>query len=173
MSRKFRHPKCKRNRRELANSGRHRHRQTATTDTKRSRIKQKRKPTRLGQQLVPSVCGLLHDFRDAETEAAHEIVATSHIVIPDLNQHSSVLVLRLQGERDGLVPHRVQISLDDLRLLLHGRALVLRNQLNFHVRVAQAVRIHWNQVAGLLDTDDQFLAEKFDQLEFLLQLNCQ
>lgn len=120
---------------------------------------QKRKPTSLGQQLVPSVCGLLHDLRDTEAEAAHEIVTTRHVIIPDLDQHSSVLVLRFQGERDRLIPSRVQVGLDDLRFLLHRRALVLWHQLDFHVRITQSVRIHRNQVAGLLDADDQFLEQ--------------
>lgn len=109
----------------------------------------------LREQLEPTVCGILDDLRNAKRQGAHEIVARSAIPVPHLNQYAPVLVLRLQIAAkisssgyfhqntvsnwvllaEGLIPDRIQASLDGARLLLR-LILVIGYQLDLHIRIA-------------------------------------
>lgn len=65
------------------------------------------------------------------------------------HRNSNICVICSYVQRDRLVPHWIQTRLDGLGLLLN--AVGIRNQLQLHVRIAQAVRIHWNKIPALFD----------------------
>lgn len=88
--------------------------------------------------VLPSIAHL-NNFRDSERERSHEVIPGSTIPVPDLDEQSTILVLRLQFtgkdsnayqrygrkrkaithlQEDGLVPHRIQRRPNSLGFLL-------------------------------------------------------
>lgn len=50
-------------------------------------------------------------------------------------------------QRQRLIPNGIQRRFDCFRFSLH--AIGVRNELDFHVRIAQAIWIHWNEISAL------------------------
>lgn len=61
------------------------------------------------------------------------------------DQQSAILVVGFEIKCERFVPLRVQRGLDGPGLPLDALAIV-RNDFAFHVRIRQAVRVHWNQI---------------------------
>ena len=109
----------------------------------------------LRQQFEPSVDLFLEDLGDAERERAHEVVARGSVPVPHLDEQPSVLVVGLQVKGQGFAPLGVEVGLDGAGLALDARPVV-RNEFALDVGVAEAVRVHRDQVLGLLDFTQQF-----------------
>lgn len=117
----------------------------------------------LREQLVPAVRGGFEEFGDPEGQGAHEVVPRGPIPVPHLDQQAAVLVFGLQlaesgggGEKRGwreggwrggahlqcqdFVPDGVEAGAD--RFCFSFEIVGVRDELDFYVGIARAVRVH-------------------------------